>query len=117
MLKDERVNHTSYLINTEIDLSELENDVTEIADLKVGSEILQVSVEVTKAGAGTIDLGISDKNDFFLNDIDLATADESYISKVITTLKDNVSLVLDTTSRDGVIKVRVLYFTESKMIK
>lgn len=118
MLKAERVNHTSYLLNEVIDLSELENDILEIADLKAGYTILQTHVEIVEAGTGTADLGNADTKDFFVNDIDLAAAEGTcYTSKRRTTLKDDIVLTLDTASRDGVIAVRVFYFTESKMFK
>lgn len=116
MLKQERVHHTAYMLSSEIDLSLLENDIFEVADLREGYEIMSVSVEVVEAGNGTIDVGIKDSNDYFLNDVDLATLG-TYKSKIETTLKNDITLTLQTTSRDGIIKIRVFYFTESKMYK
>ena len=114
--KTDRIHHTSYLLAHTINLEELQEDTTEIFDLKAGYEILDASVEVVETGNGTIDLGLGEEKDFFLNDIDLG-AKESFKSKIVTTIKENAPLVLDTTARDGIIKVRIHYFTESQMIK
>ena len=117
------IHHTGYLLAYEVNLEELEEDITALFQLKAGYEIIDVSIEVVKEGTGTVDLGLDMKletgdlaSDFFLNDIDLA-AKESFKSKIVTTIKENANLILDTTSREGIIKVRVHYFTESKMIK
>lgn len=116
LLKAQRVHHVSYLLAETIDLSLLENDTLEIFDLKAGYELFRVSLEVVEAGTGTLDLGITNTADYFLDNISLATL-ETYRSKRETTIKEDTTLTLNTTARDGVIRVRVLYFTEGTMYK
>lgn len=116
LLKEERVHHVSYLLATTIDLSLLKEDKFEFFSLKAGYEILSLSVEILTQGNGTIDIGITEAADYFLNDIDLAQL-QTYKSSIETTIKSDTSLTLDTTARDGIIKVRMLYFTEGTMYK
>lgn len=116
MLKQERVHHTAYMLSSEIDLSLLENDIFEVADLREGSELMSVSVTIEKVGTGKIDLGTTESKDYFLDNINLDTI-ATYRTKFETTLKTDTTLTLETTSRDGIIKIRVFYFTESKMYK
>lgn len=112
MVKTDRIHPLGYLIAHEINLAHLEQDKNEIAILRGGSEVLSCSVEILEKSnqAGTIDIGTSEESDFFLNDIDL-TQKANYKSKVETTLKDDTNLILETTAREGIIKIRLLYYT------
>lgn len=111
MVKTNRIHALGYLLAHEIDLSELTEDKAEVFYLKEGSEILSLSIEITEESqSGTIDIGISESADFFLNDIDL-TKKETFKSKVETMLKDDTMLTIETSERSGKVKLRCLYFT------
>lgn len=111
-----KIHNTSYLLAEEIHLSQLKESQTKIFELKQGYEIIHVSVEIETQGNNTLDLGITEAQDFFLNDIDLSTKG-IFKSKVEATIKADTSLTLTTDSRDGIIKVRVLYFTPGRIDK
>lgn len=109
-----KIHNTSYLLAGDVDLSQLKESQTKIFELKQGYEIIHVSVEIETQGNNTLDLGITEAQDFFLNDIDLSTKG-IFKSKVEATIKQDTFLTLTTDSRDGIIKVRVLYFTPGRI--
>lgn len=112
MILTDRIHPLGYLLAQEINLKELESNTAPIFKLKEGTEVISCSVEILEKStqAGSIDLGITSDTDFFLNDIDL-TQSKTYKSSVETTLKDDTDLTIETTAREGIIKVRLLYFT------
>lgn len=117
MLKTDRIHHTSYLLSTEIDLSELKDNKAEIFDLKQDYEILSLSLEVLDDNlTGTIDVGLGKEKEYFLNDIDLSKK-EVFKSKVEATIKHDSSVVIETTARQGKLRLRIFYFTPSTMYR
>lgn len=109
-----KVHNTSYLLAEQIHLSQLKEAQNKIFELKQGYEIIHISIEIEEIGSGVVDLGTTQSQDFFLNDIDLSTKG-IFKSKVEATIKQDTFLTLTTDSRDGIIKVRVLYFTPGRI--
>lgn len=115
MIKTDKIHPLGYLVAQEINLAQLTYDKAEIFKLREGSEVIGVSVEILeKANTGTFDLGITDDTDFFLNDIDLTTQ-KIHKSSIETTIKADTNLTIETTAREGIIKVRMLYFSPGQI--
>lgn len=116
MLKFDRVHHNSYLFSQEIDLSLLSDDKAEIFELKQDYEIISLSIEILETDTETIDVGLIDDTQYFLDNI-ATNNKEVFESKVKTTIKENDCLCIETKARNGKIKLRVFYFTPSTMYR
>lgn len=112
----QKVKHTSYLAKSVIDFSQVEQEFQAVV-LPKNAEILQVSLEVTSTTTGTIDVGLNDTKDFFMNDIDLSNAQTSTSNK-ITSLKENSFITINASAAltSGEAVLRVFYFLPSEIL-
>ena len=113
------VQNVSHLIGVEVDLSTLTTEETPLVSVPNGSEILHVSVEVEEISdvGVTIDLGVKDRIDYFLNDIALDNKSSAIRGKVLNMpYTQQILGKLSENSAKGKLKIRVQYFTPSKIL-
>lgn len=114
----QRVKHVAYLAKAVIKLDEVEQNHQALV-LPNGAEVIQVSLEVTQpnTGGGTLDVGLNEVNDFFMNDIDATKIDSSTSGK-ITALKELSFITLNANAKlnDGEVVLRAQYYLPSEVM-
>lgn len=112
----EKVHNTCYLLSHEIDLSTLTQDSVDIFRLRGGYEIVSMSMNVVEIGDGIVDIGTTNTQDAFLNDISLSEKNNYQCIRHVE-IPEDTFLTLNTTSRKGIIKIKLFYFTAGQIIK
>lgn len=106
------VRTNAFLEEKEINLADLEQGVNVISCMQNNAVILNVDVEVSEAGTGTLDVGIAEDTNLFISDVDL-TSVKNNMSSVRLSTKDKVhKIVLDVKQpqTQGKIIFRMVFF-------
>lgn len=112
----QKVNHISYLGSVPLDLAKVADiNNVDICILPEGAEVLEVSIEVTKAGPATAKGSLKIDSKEFITDADLNQT-TCYKSSIITTLKKSSILKGEFNQNDGELIVRVHYFLPSQIL-
>ena len=112
----QRVHNVCYLSKAIIDLDQIQSGYKALV-LPRGAEITHLSVEVLEEATGaTLKVGLNETDNFFINDIDLGTK-KSYLSEVISSVKDISEVTLSAVgiSTSGKIALRMIYFLPSQI--
>lgn len=114
----QRVHNMSYLAKAIINLDEIENGYKALV-LPKGAEITHLSVEVLEeVASATLSVGLNENDNFFMNAIDIGTR-KSYLSEVISSVKDISEITITTAGvaqmTSGKIVLRMIYFLPSQI--
>ena len=115
----QNVKNVSYMAKAVLKFDELEQEYKAIV-LPRGAEISQVSLEVTSANndGATLNVGLNDEKDFFMQNLDLSKVDNFASSKITATKEASfVSVNFSVADlKDGEAVLRVVYFLPSEIM-
>ncbi|MBD5165225.1 hypothetical protein [Helicobacter sp.] len=115
----QNVHNVSYLAVTTLNLKTIQEQSYPAVALPSGAEVLNVSVEVQEeADAGTkLKVGLASDEEFFANDLDLATK-SNYTSAKTHKMQSTgtINVKASKTSEKGAIIVRAFYFLPSQIM-
>lgn len=112
----QRVKNVSYLSKIVVDLDSVGTEYEALV-LPRGAEVLQVSLEVLEEVSGTLDVGLNETQDFFINDLSLDQKKVSVSAKVCEIKEVSfVKLKLTNEVASGKVALRVLYFLPSEVM-
>ncbi|MDL0101901.1 hypothetical protein NYG95_08550 [Campylobacter felis] len=112
----QRVKNVSYLSKIVVDLDSVGTEYEALV-LPRGAEVLQVSLEVLEEVSGTLDVGLNETQDFFINDLNLNQKNVSVSAKVCEIKEVSfVKLKLTNEVASGKVALRVLYFLPSEVM-
>lgn len=114
----QRVKNICYLAKSVQPLSEFSpNTPRDLLFIPAGAEVIHIDVEVLAAGVGgtNLDIGLEGEQEFFANDLDVATKSYYNIARG-TSAKSTTKITgtLNQASAQGEISVRVQYFLPSE---
>lgn len=116
----QRVKPERYLVKSVINLADVKAEIFEAITLPANAEVMSVNVEVIEAaGSGTtLDVGLGEDGDRFINDVDLSVANVNFQSSVVTMTNDAsiVTLQANQESSTGKIALRVDYVLPSEIM-